>query len=35
MTFSNIERQIDRIAPVLLLLLGVFTAIATAGVGIA
>ena len=35
MTFSNIERQIDRIAPALLLFLGVFTAIATAGIGVA
>ena len=34
MTFSRIERQADRFAPVALLLIGLFTAFSTAGLGI-
>ena len=34
MTFSRIERHADRIAPVALLLIGLFTAFSTAGLGI-
>ena len=32
--FANIERQADRFAPVALLIIGLFTAFATAGLGI-
>jgi hypothetical protein len=34
MTLSHIERQADRFAPVALLLIGLFTAFSTAGLGI-
>ena len=34
MTFSRIERQADRFAPVALLLIGLFTAFSTASLGI-
>ncbi len=33
MTFAKFERQLDRIAPAALLLLGLMTAFATAGLG--
>ena len=33
MTFANFERQLDRIAPAALLLLGLMAAFATAGLG--
>jgi len=32
--FSNIERQADRFAPALLLIIGLFTGFSTAGLGI-
>ena len=34
MTFSRFERQADRLAPVALLLIGLFTAFSTASLGI-
>ena len=34
MTFSTLERQADRFAPVALLIIGLFTAFSTAGLGI-
>ena len=34
MTLSQIERQADRLAPVALLIIGLFTAFATASLGI-
>ena len=34
MTFSRFERQADRLAPVALLLIGLFTAFSTAGLGV-
>ena len=34
MTLSHIERQADRFAPVALLLIGLFTAFSTAGLGV-
>jgi len=34
MNFANFERQIDRIAPTFLLLLGMLAAIGTAGLGV-
>ena len=34
MTFSRFERQADRLAPIALLLIGLFTAFSTASLGI-
>ena len=34
MTFSRFERHFDRIAPTFLMALGLFAAVATAGLGI-
>lgn len=34
MTFSRIERNFDRIAPMFLMALGLFAAVSTAGLGI-
>ncbi len=34
MTFSQIERQADRFAPVALLIIGLFTAFSTAALGV-
>ena len=34
MTFSRFERQADRLAPIALLLIGLFTAFSTAGLGV-
>jgi hypothetical protein len=33
MTFANIERQADRFAPLAILVIGMLTAVATAGLG--
>ena len=34
MTFSRFERQADRLAPIAQLLIGLFTAFSTAGLGV-